>query len=76
MISKVQVKRLSIIKSIYFHFALPVDSSGMAGVQTRGGTRAKAVAKAGGRIRGRIRGRTEGAAQGGASIEAGAKAGR
>ena len=53
MISKVQVKRLSIIKSIYFHFALPVDSSGMAGVQTRGGTRAKAVAKAGGRIRGR-----------------------
>ena len=42
MISKVQVKRLSIIKSIYFYFALTIDSSGMARVQTEGRTRAKA----------------------------------
>jgi hypothetical protein len=48
MISKVQVKRLSIIKSIYFHFALPIDSGGMARVQTEGRT----IAKTGGMTEG------------------------
>ena len=57
MIFKIQVKRLSIIKSIQFHFALPVDSSGMARVQTGGRTGAEAV------------GGTTGEAQGEASIE-------
>jgi len=48
MISKVQVKRLSIIKSIYFYFALPIDSSGMSRVQNEC------------RIKAKARGRTEG----------------
>ena len=55
MIFKIQVKRLSIIKSIYFHFALPVDSSGIARVQTGERTRAET----GGRTRGRTEGETQ-----------------